>query len=418
MRRVWWTALLVTSVVASARAEPSGAHPVEVTAFPLAHPGLEEAALLPVMRALDEGLRRNPRLEMKTLDARLADFAQAVPQQEIDAGRARLKRAQKALQRHDLATAMAEAESAMETLSRLLPYIRKQELADAMVVLSAAQLEAERVREAKRTLTRLLVWRDDYKIDPEHQTPRLLALLEQARQEVARARRGSIEIDSVPRAAQVFVDGRYRGATPCSVEGLVVGEHWVTLKREGYQKAGAAAPVSAHRQNVVKLTLERASKYLLIEQALAALEAPMGADQLPPLAKDLADVLFIDHAVFVRVTQPTPGQLGVAAFLYDLRTQLRLARVTRTVPVVGAERALGTLAASLYATVINYDARRVEPQDPPPAPAPRRSPFYKSWWFWSAAGVALGGAVLGGVLGARLLPKDCGASNTCYSVTF
>ena len=70
------------------------------------HPGVDDQALVPVMRALDDGLRRNPRLEMKDLDTRLADFAQEVPQEQIDQGRLLLQEGQKALTALDLAVAI------------------------------------------------------------------------------------------------------------------------------------------------------------------------------------------------------------------------------------------------------------------------------------------------------------------------
>ncbi len=60
---------------------------VPVTTFLLKHPGVDDPPLEPVMRALDEGLKKNKRLEMKDLDTRLAEFAQEVPQEQIDEAR-------------------------------------------------------------------------------------------------------------------------------------------------------------------------------------------------------------------------------------------------------------------------------------------------------------------------------------------
>ncbi|MCU1282175.1 MAG: hypothetical protein JWM53_5721, partial [bacterium] len=86
-----------TSTAAPAATVSNGPQPVRVTTFLLKHPGLEDQSLVAVMRALDDGLKRNPRLEMKDLDTRLADFAQEVPQEQIDEGRLLLQEGQKAL---------------------------------------------------------------------------------------------------------------------------------------------------------------------------------------------------------------------------------------------------------------------------------------------------------------------------------
>ena len=85
------------ATAAPAATVSNGPQPVRVTTFLLKHPGLDDQALVPVMRALDDGLKRNPRLEMKDLDTRLADFAQEVPQEQIDEGRLALQEGQKAL---------------------------------------------------------------------------------------------------------------------------------------------------------------------------------------------------------------------------------------------------------------------------------------------------------------------------------
>ena len=80
---------------------------------------------------------------------------------------------------------------------------------------------------------------------------------------------------------------------------------------------------------------------------------------------NLKEVLFIDHAVFVRATAGGPGTIKVDSFLYDLRTRRRLTRVTKTVPTARAEKELQTLASSLYLNV-SYEVELVESKDAPP----------------------------------------------------
>src|SRR5206468_7376518 len=124
------------------------------------------------------------------------------------------------------------------------------------------------------------VWRSDYKVDLTKYPPELLSTVEDTRKEVERQKRGSIEIRSEPAAAQAYVDGRYIGVTPTFADGLIVGEHWVTLKKEGFKKAVMAAQASARAQQVVSITMERSTKYLLVEQALAGVEKSLGESML------------------------------------------------------------------------------------------------------------------------------------------
>ncbi|HEY2744801.1 MAG TPA: PEGA domain-containing protein [Polyangia bacterium] len=418
--------MLATAGAAAAQEEPSttpapaatvtnGPQPVRVTTFLLKHPGLDDQALVPVMRALDDGLKRNPRLEMKDLDTRLADFAQEVPQEQIDEGRLLLQEGQKALTALDLPTAIKKLGQAVEVLSKVLPYVKKQELADAMMALGASHFENGDKKEAKRTFERLLIWRSDYKVDLGKYPPTILAIVEDVRKEVERQKRGSLEIRSEPPAAQAYVDGRYIGVTPCFADGLLTGEHWVTLKKEGFKKAVMAAQVSSKVQQLVSLPMERSTKYLLVAQALEGVEKSLGETTLDASADNLKEVLFIDHAVFVRAAAAAPGTVKVDSFLYDLRTRRRLTRVTKTVPVARAEKELSTLASSLYLNV-SYEAELVETKDAPPPKPYVRPPFYKTWWFWTAAGVAVAGVVLGATLAPR--PKSCGSSNFCFGVVY
>jgi hypothetical protein len=89
--------------------------------------------------------------------------------------------------------------------------------------------------------------------------------------------------------------------------------------------------------------------------------------------------------------------------------------VTKTVPAAHAEKELQSLASSLYLNV-SYEAELVESKDAPPPKPYVRPPFYKTWWFWTAAGVAVTGVVLGATLAPR--PKDCGNGNFCFGVVY
>src|SRR5262245_40148411 len=177
--RLFAALIVVGALAGTARAQdepppapPTAAAPeegkpqaVRVTTFLLGHPGIEDQALVPIMKVIDDGLKRNPRLEMKDLDTRLAEFAQEVPQTQIDQGRADLADGQKAFASLDLPLAIKKLNSAVDALSKVLPYIKKQELADAMMALGAAQFEHGDKKAARASFMRLLTWRPDHKID-------------------------------------------------------------------------------------------------------------------------------------------------------------------------------------------------------------------------------------------------------------
>ena len=416
---------LAATGVARAQEEPTtaapaatvsnGPQPVRVTTFLLKHPGLDDQALVPVMRALDDGLKRNPRLEMKDLDTRLADFAQEVPQEQIDEGRLLLQEGQKALTALDLPTAIKKLTGAVDVLSKVLPYVKKQELADAMMALGASHFENGDKKEAKRAFERLLVWRSDYKVDLGKYPPTILAIVEDVRKEVEKQKRGSLEIRSDPAAAQAYVDGRYIGVTPCFADGLITGEHWVTLKKEGFKKAVMAAQVSSK-----------------VQQLVSAADGAL--DEVPPRragARRRREVARRDDA---RRERRRPEGSAVHRSRGLRARDARGARVAEDRQLLvrpahaaaadardqdGADgaRREGAVDAGVGALPdVSYEAELVETKDAPPPKPYVRPPFYKTWWFWTAAGVAVTGVVLGATLAPR--PKNCGGSNFCFGVVY
>ncbi len=408
----------VAFATGSARADDEAPPPVPVTTFLLKHPGVDDPPLEPVMRALDDGLKKNKRLEMKDLETRLAEFAQEVPQDQIDEARKLLADGHADLTSLNLATAARRLTTAVDLLGKMLPYIKKQELADAMMALAAAQYEQGEKKPARLTMARLLTWRLDYKLDVDKYPPELLAPLEEVRKEVEHAKRGSLDIRSEPPSAQAYVDGKYIGVTPTFAEGLIVGEHYVTLKKEGYRKAVQSTPVSAKEQVIVQIPLDRSKKFLLVQQALDGVEPAIGQADLPQQAEDLKEVLFADHGVFVRARPGAAGMIDLELYLYDLRNKHLLATKKRSVAVGDAtEQQLKGLTDALY-TGVRYDAELEAPKDAPLPTAKKRKPVWKTWWFWTATGVVVLGVVAAGVAGAETAPKSCGGGNFCPGFTF
>ncbi len=416
VRRLAYPLIGVLAVLAAPARAEEGPAAVHVTTFLLGHQGIDDQQLVPVMRAIDEGLKRNPRLEMKDLDTRLAEFAQEVPQEEIDKGKADFDEGMKAMTALDLNTALKKLNSAVETLTKVLPYIKKAELADAMMAVGAVQFEQNEKKAARVTFVRLLTWRTDYKVDVNRFPPALLEVFESSRKEVEKSKRGSLEVRSDPPSAQAYVDGKYVGVTPTFAEGLPVGEHFITFKKEGFRKAMMPATVSPKFQQVVQVSLERSGKFLLVQQALDSVEKVLGG-KLEDNSDNLKEVLFIDHAVFVRAKPGAAGMIDLEVYLYDLRTKKKLAMVTKSVAVDQAEKQAEPLAANVYQSV-SYEELEETPKDAPLPKQQTRKKFWKTWWFWTAAGVVVVGAVAIGVAVSETSPKECGSGGFCPGFTF
>jgi hypothetical protein len=205
--------------------------------------------------------------------------------------------------------------------------------------------------------------------------------------------------------------------TPTFAEGLPVGEHFVTFKKEGYRKAMMAATVSPKFQQVVQVPLEKSGKYLLVQQALDSVEKALGSPKLDDNSDNLNQVLFVDHAVFVRAKPGAAGMIDLELYLYDLRTKRKLSVVQQQVAVDQAEKQSEPIASNVYHNV-SYEAAEDAPVDAPIPKQQERKKFWKTWWFWTAAGVVVVGAVVIGVAVAETQPKSCEGGNFCPGFTF
>lgn len=403
---------------------------LRVTVLPVLEKNFPEQAAVALQRDLSEGLRRNSRLDHKDLDVRLAEFAQEVPFDQVELARTTFQNGREALFKFELDKAVAQLSDAVDQLVQVLPYIKKQELADAMMALAAAQQQKGATKAMQGTLRRLLTWRTGYQLDTDQFPASLSEPLEDARVFVGKQPQGELKVLSEPLGAQVFVDGEFAGVAPTTIGNLAAGEHYITFRKLGYKRGLRVAQVQPPRTGQVLGRLDRADKYLLVDQALERTGAKVGESPIDPVVDNLRETLFLDHAVFLKLGRAGSlssalEEVNVSAFLYDLRSRRLLEKRTERVRLQGGvptEGVLQKIADELYAKV-DYDADEKAPEDPKIPKAEPQKPLYKRWWLWTAIGgaVAVGAAALG--VGLALRQPSCPDGHVCtgeiiYSLTF
>jgi serine/threonine protein kinase len=73
----------------------------------------------------------------------------------------------------------------------------------------------------------------------------------------AKAETGSVNIESRPSGATVYLDGRAVGTTPMNIGDVRAGTHSVRLERDGYKTWSASADIKGGEQNRVTASLEK-----------------------------------------------------------------------------------------------------------------------------------------------------------------
>ena len=375
-----------------------------------------------LQRALERALEQNRNLGVRDKDLLFAEFAAEIPGDAVAEARALLKSGRDLLADGRAAEALLKLSGAEGALENVLAFVKKNELADAQFLRGAAELRVGDRRAARATFARLQVWRPDFVLDVER-FPGVLPLWEEAKRQVAKAGVGSVQIASEPDGAMAYIDGRYLGTTPVTAGSLTAGDHYVTLKAEGYRRRVVRVTVDPRFDELVSESLPKSEKAHLIVDLLEKARPSLGQDVAPQPLVDLSGFLGLEQVVVGRVAREG-GAVRLDAWLYDLRSRRRLSQATGVrVPAGAEEPRLAELARTLYLNV-RYDGKteadlRAAAPRPAPAPARPRGPaFYTRWWFWTIVGGVAVASAAPFVVEALTSGPSCPADHTCTELVW
>ncbi|MFC1654949.1 PEGA domain-containing protein, partial [Myxococcota bacterium] len=97
-------------------------------------------------------------------------------------------------------------------------------------------------------------------LDPHLQLPKtayegfVINLFGKVKASLAKQPRGSLSIKTHPPGGNLYLDGKLRGVTPDSLDGLIAGNHLVIVKMPGHQNWGKVVRVDAG--NLVSLDIK------------------------------------------------------------------------------------------------------------------------------------------------------------------
>jgi hypothetical protein len=401
-----------------------------VTMFVLPQTGVTDSVRADVERDVDSALHLNTHLNVEDSGTLLAQYSGEIPSSEIAAASQSETDADAAMASQTYPLAEKKYRDAVAVFEKYLPYIHKQDLADSMEGLGGALAAESQGDQALATFTSLLVWRPDQEYDATRHGAAGAPFFTQAQAAVAKLPTGSMKITSTPVGAQAFVDGTYVGVTPIDVPGLTAGDHYVTYKQEGFNKAIVKGTVDPTKENTAGLTLVKNPKYAAIVASLQKASANIGKPTADPALVNLRTQLFIDQVVVVKVAPAAKGSFTVDAYLYDLRTQQRLTHATQTATDAQLPGAAPKLATSLY-TGVSYSL--TAPPPPAAVKAPTKvvagggapgatdtsTPLTHKWWFWAGMTAVVVGAVAVTVVATQSSSgAGCASGSACAQISW
>lgn len=288
-------------------------------------------------------LEADERYELVPIDQALG--APDDPQQVLKRAANLFAQGREAYDTLDLDQAIEHLNGALRELERRAYVVRDiKVVSDILMFLGATHILRSEEAKGRDRLAQAIILNPSVEPDPAIFNPNMRNVFKAAQSQVNKARKGSIAVSAIPSYGEVFVDGRFVGIAPVTVDAALEGRHYVRIIRDGYREYGtvlavkgnseiaevaelAPAPKLEEYEHLVNLTIDARNEVMAKPNATKANEDVLTlASQLGVLLGVeqvfLTDVRLDGERVLLRTTQfdlTTDEKMKSAthAFTYD-----------------------------------------------------------------------------------------------------
>ncbi|HNZ04540.1 MAG TPA: PEGA domain-containing protein [Myxococcota bacterium] len=215
-------------LVSSARAQESAKRRLAVKVYPLkaSDAGLAKAAYVVLRGGAD-------RLALQGFSRALAITPQA--QAAIDKAWQHVNKGRALLKENKIAESFVEFSAAEAAAGPFMGYADRALVAHIYKGLGVGFVAASKPLQAKRAIKiSLFAYPEQGKSEYSY-SREIENFFLSAQREVLDSPTGTVEVESIPEGAEVYVDFVFRGFSPLAVQDLKVGEHVVTFVADGYE---------------------------------------------------------------------------------------------------------------------------------------------------------------------------------------
>jgi hypothetical protein len=376
--------------------------PIAVFAVPADADSLDAAAL--IEQAMEENVGAYRGFRLVPAESVLDRAAWDRVEKARTEARVNLAKGRTLYENLDLGEAVKRLSAARQSHERHMLFGGAQkDHMDALAYLGASHILQGSESAGTEVFRRMVLLNPSASLDTHVFPPKIIERFEAVRKDLRATPRCVITAEANIPGARVFVDGRFRGATPVRVEEIFCGEHYLTIRARGCLPHHEMVKVSAGEVAVsVSVQLVPPGQGERVAALAAALgDAPAG-DAIPDALSEIGRLLGVDQAI-VAVAKRNGDQISVAASVYDLmgRSRIKSGRQTfaRYAPSFAGD--VDIFTASLYLDIggkqiatagaeDEMDSRRAPSGKDKSADA---EPFHRKWWFWAGIVLVIGAAV-------------------------
>lgn len=387
---------------------PSGPPRLFIHVFDDAKVGAE--ALEGTLRGARAAFAGDARVVLVDVDGTLHDVgAEKAALAEADAA---VDAANTQIMNLDLDAALVAVRKAVDSYEHYLPQLRERDgnlgrLTNAHRLLANASFLNQDVDAAMVSLHRMFVLRPELTYKRALFPPQMEQLVNAEQARMAALPRGSLDLDSLPRRAQLLVNGQPAGVAPQSVPDLVPGPNYVTALMPGHPPTTVIVEVEPGPViTSAKIPLESYPDDPFAK--LAAARTEVGGVSVGPRLSAAAARLGKPELLLLIV--PEAGEnLMLVGYLYDTRSGRLIAKARGesdpAYPGPPAEALARTLTrdVALDGGASAVAEPMVVKRKSGPGPLTR---FRRSRWFWPVVGGAAGVVVLSVVISVASASAD------------
>jgi hypothetical protein len=268
-----------------------------------------------VAESVERVLTAKKQFDVIDLAKALASDAEPELAAKASEGRRLRAEADKSFEARNYSEAVFKYKAAIKTLQAGVASLEAQELSEAMLRLATSQLLAGDKKGARDSFLAAAVLDPQQRLSARNVDPAAEGPLKLARADAESVPIGTLEVQSIPTGARVFVDGVAHGTSPVRIE-PTGGKHIVRLERTGFYPSAEVVEVTSRRDTVYSITLLATPDASQVNQLIAGAAEEASRGKPGDRCAALADRFHLERILVGSVS--THGlKAAVLLALYD-----------------------------------------------------------------------------------------------------
>ncbi|HUU02841.1 MAG TPA: PEGA domain-containing protein [Myxococcota bacterium] len=199
-----------------------------------------------ITQILRKVMRETPKIQVLDLTSKLQAKPPPKIKEFLDKARSAMKAAKQALREMEFGTVVKQATLARQAFEKMGGFIEPlARYKESIMLIAVGRAMLGDKEQSKRAFIDLLLFDPHLKLSKTAHQDFVINLFNEVKASLAGLPLGSVAIKTNPPGGNLYLDGKLKGVTPESLDGLVAGNHLLVVKMPGFQNWGKVIKVDA-----------------------------------------------------------------------------------------------------------------------------------------------------------------------------